>query len=690
MTRGYRIPRDLFSILFLGLTLLIPAMFLPACGSSDPESLNSGIFVDSPVQGLEFKSGSREGITDAAGKFFYGDNDTVIFRLGGIEIGRSASPKDMMSPIDLVDEIKNPFVTQENVTNICRLLQTLDDDGNPDNGILITKTVRDGIASSGISGFDFEGGFEAQADALLSQLKNSGALPDNRALVNAETAQTHFFAGLAEQNALPVVMINLGDGFTNGTQAGFGNIHQYNQATSFAAYIFYQLYNSSDPAWENPLLEIDGEQYAADKSRVFYRIENAENVLSADGTHVPYDLPTNIGVDGATLQSLVEQKTSVAVGNYSVLNELLLPIPGDGYMNQEVTQLEAAAYTAGQHPGRMKLFTLWIGMEDVMGAVIGDRSTHLTATEISAYLNDAGAGRNAADIQANFEKIIRTLSGMEGLIPLEYSYIFIATLPRVETIGALYGKKDIEAMATFEGAQVTALAENQLIGYNALMNTDGATGISIADALDTDNATLNAAIVRALQNDANFLDQTEINLVNAKIDEFNTIIKGLPARFPRDQYPEAHLYIVDLASGVFEKLPGDGIEITNDSGGETYTVYKSFGTDKRFYSPDGYYPSLIGSALIAHAFFKAVNDAAIGMAIDDYDIVTSILPMDYYNTDKDEDGFTVSPGAMTTTAGLYAPHQFDEEQVGGWIDCNDENADVLPYYVDPDSSCSSL
>jgi hypothetical protein len=160
----------------------------------------------------------------------------------------------------------------------------------------------------------------------------------------------------------------------------------------------------------------------------------------------------------------------------------------------------------------------------------------------------------------------------------------------------------------------------------------------------------------------------------------------------------AHIYIVDLAANVFEKLPGDGIEIVNEAGDQSYMIYKAPGIDKMFYSPDGYYPTLVGNALITHEFFHAINKAkpnpssemeGIGMAIKDYDIVTSILPVDSYNLDADGDGFVASPGVMTTTtSSLYAP-RYDESQIGGWIDCNDQNADVLPFYVDPDSSCGN-
>ena len=667
--------------LIISLTAFTTSVFLFGCGSSESDPVLTGIFVDSAVQGLEYQYGNKIGKTDENGRFYYHDKKSIVFSLGGVEIGRTAEPKELMTPIDLVDD-ETSFVTHQTVTNICRLLQSLDVDGDPENGISITKEIRDIIQSTGKTTFNFNSdpdAFKLAINPLFDELNNAGIFTGGqipRALVDPISAQNHLFSTLAQENATPVVMINLGDGYTNGTQGGFGNVHQYTQVASFAAYISYQLENACDLIWENPLLEVDNDQFNEDGTRIFYRIENDEDDFDSEEDYVSYFVPTNLGVDGATVYSLINEKTDLASGAYGLINELMLPIPEEGYNNIDVSQLNAASYVAGLYPGRLKLFTLWIGAQDTLGAVTDDRSNHLTKDEILAYLNDAAMGRE--NIEDNLATIINTLKRIDN------GRVFIGTLPSTKTIGALYGKSDIEAMANFNGADVTALSNGELIGYNALIDKDGTIGTSIAGALDTDNATLNAAISKTILNDANFLNTEEIAIIDDKIDEINSLIHS---------FEDDNVAVVDLESLIFDKLTNEGIEILNATGTTSYRVYKTFAMDKGFYNPDGFYPSYTGSAIIANAFLNAINTAqnenseekiGIGILTDVYDeIVDTVLSVDSYNTDADEDGFVISPGVMGT---LFTITQYDEDQIGGWIDCNDDDADVLPSFVS-DGDC---
>ena len=78
--------------------LMIGAMvFLAACGSGSggggettpPASPSSGTFVDSPVQGLGYKSfpSGLAGKTNATGQYQYMPGDMVTFDIGGRVIG---------------------------------------------------------------------------------------------------------------------------------------------------------------------------------------------------------------------------------------------------------------------------------------------------------------------------------------------------------------------------------------------------------------------------------------------------------------------------------------------------------------------------------------------------------------------------------------------------------------------------
>jgi len=74
------------------------------------------------------------------GRFNYVPGVEVAFLIGGIQLG-TAEGNNVITPIDLVAEAND--ADHPTVINILRFIQTLDDDGNPDNGITITAVVRD-------------------------------------------------------------------------------------------------------------------------------------------------------------------------------------------------------------------------------------------------------------------------------------------------------------------------------------------------------------------------------------------------------------------------------------------------------------------------------------------------------------------------------------------------------------------
>lgn len=87
-----------------------------------------GKFTDSEVTGLQYESQNIKGVTNK-GVFYYKPGDQITFKVGGLMIGKTAS-KDFITPLDF-----------EYGNNAARLLQSLDYDGNPDNGIVIDESV---------------------------------------------------------------------------------------------------------------------------------------------------------------------------------------------------------------------------------------------------------------------------------------------------------------------------------------------------------------------------------------------------------------------------------------------------------------------------------------------------------------------------------------------------------------------
>lgn len=175
---------------------LVSIVTLSACGGDSDDSgpsagstLQSGVFIDSAVEGLRFETTSQSGMTDANGTFQYKSGETVSFFIGDILIG-SAVGGSQITPIELVPGATNANNTQ--VTNILRFMQSLDEDNNPANGIRISASV---TAQASGQSLDFSlspANFEIVGDAQLAFL-TSGSVT---ALIPTNTAQTHFLLSI--------------------------------------------------------------------------------------------------------------------------------------------------------------------------------------------------------------------------------------------------------------------------------------------------------------------------------------------------------------------------------------------------------------------------------------------------------------------------------------------------------------
>ena len=149
----------------------------------------TGVFVDSTVAGIQYFTQTKSGVTNSAGEYDYLPGETVTFKIGDIVVG-SAPAGPVVTPLTLVSGATDE--TDPIVTNIVRLLLTLDDDGNPDNGISIpTSTL---TAAAGLS-VDFTiDPVNLGSDTGVSTLLTAVSAPP---LVDSATAQTHFAQTLA-------------------------------------------------------------------------------------------------------------------------------------------------------------------------------------------------------------------------------------------------------------------------------------------------------------------------------------------------------------------------------------------------------------------------------------------------------------------------------------------------------------
>ncbi|KIF66993.1 hydrolase [Streptomyces sp. AcH 505] len=103
----------------------------------------TGVFAG-PVAGLRYQTPTTTGVTDERGEFQYREGETVVFLVGGLVLG-SAKGAPRLNLAQLVnradgkiDRLHDPIVT-----NLARLVQTLDQDGDVENGVTIAPIVHE-------------------------------------------------------------------------------------------------------------------------------------------------------------------------------------------------------------------------------------------------------------------------------------------------------------------------------------------------------------------------------------------------------------------------------------------------------------------------------------------------------------------------------------------------------------------
>ena len=166
-------------------------LVITGCGGSSsgekpaPSSgLQTGIFVDSPVYGIGYRTESGIGFTNEQGEFNYMAGDTVTFFIGSLELPSATAS----SVVTILDIANTDDYSDNRVRNMARLLQTLDKDGNPDNGIEITDAAHENapVVDFTISTEDFEA-----AQTVIDFITNSGQNVVQTSLVPLSQAILH-------------------------------------------------------------------------------------------------------------------------------------------------------------------------------------------------------------------------------------------------------------------------------------------------------------------------------------------------------------------------------------------------------------------------------------------------------------------------------------------------------------------
>ena len=169
---------------------------LSGCGGGGSESTTAqatptsiGVFLDSAVSGLDYSSQTTHGKTDRDGHFEYVSNEEVTFKVGNIILGSTkVDDSGIVTPLTIV---KNSDINDPRVVEILRVLQTLDKNRDPSDGIEIIKdlTANDHV--------DLSKSHAPLTDTELAALTQESTSN----LTSASDAQQHFQDTLNSQSS---------------------------------------------------------------------------------------------------------------------------------------------------------------------------------------------------------------------------------------------------------------------------------------------------------------------------------------------------------------------------------------------------------------------------------------------------------------------------------------------------------
>ncbi|RFA30990.1 hypothetical protein CAI21_03175 [Alkalilimnicola ehrlichii] len=166
------------------LALSLAPLMLPLAGCSGSSSSSSdsrdltGTFGGIPVAGLNYVgTDTAAGVTDERGRFTYSKGETITFSIGDLELG-SAKGAEQLTALHIVGDAAS--AADQRVNNKLILLQTLDADGDLNNGIQISEAIRAAVSVKA-DDIDFDEptpDFRASLTPLVESLDTAGAFSD--------------------------------------------------------------------------------------------------------------------------------------------------------------------------------------------------------------------------------------------------------------------------------------------------------------------------------------------------------------------------------------------------------------------------------------------------------------------------------------------------------------------------------
>ncbi len=160
-------------------------------GENPPAEISSGVFVDAPVAGLSYSTSSDlSGVTDPEGRYQFRPGDTVTFSVGNLVLG-TVPAQGIVTPVTVASALAaNSSTDAETIAlNVAVLLQSLDANGNPDDGITLSTDIREAIAANSIDLTASEASFTSVLSTLVANVNTTAGV--SLTPVERSAAQSH-------------------------------------------------------------------------------------------------------------------------------------------------------------------------------------------------------------------------------------------------------------------------------------------------------------------------------------------------------------------------------------------------------------------------------------------------------------------------------------------------------------------
>jgi hypothetical protein len=201
MTIGINVSRAISRLCIV----LISAVLLAACGgggsaadTAGGSGVNTGIFIDSAVSGINYQTETLTGTTNSSGEFLYLDGESVTFSIGDVDLP-TVPAGSVITPFDIIN---TQDIHDLSVVNMVRLLQSLDEDADDTNGISIANAAH--LSATGISPDFSSPTFDVDPD-VTNLVANSGSLTTT--LFDEATALLNLQNSLDSAGLLPTPQV---------------------------------------------------------------------------------------------------------------------------------------------------------------------------------------------------------------------------------------------------------------------------------------------------------------------------------------------------------------------------------------------------------------------------------------------------------------------------------------------------